>query len=168
MKTSLSLLLRIMAACCAFGSLIVVSPCRAQVWDGREMVPVAPDAWNFIKYGGNTTPDLYTGTLHLNIPLYTYKDQDFEIPLSLDYTTTGFIPNTTTGTTGLGWTLNVGGYISREVRQIPDGRSTLSISGSLDYIIDSLTGNPFEHTPNNFDPDSGTFYYAPPKTPEDK
>lgn len=167
MKTSLSLLLRIMAACCAFGSLIVVSPCRAQVWDGREMVPVAPDAWNFIKYGGNTTPDLYTGTLHLSIPLYTYKDQDFEIPLSLDYTTTGFIPNTTTGTTGLGWTLNVGGYISREVRQIPDGND-FPISGSLDYIIDSLTGNPFEHTPNNFDPDSGTFYYAPPKTPEDK
>ena len=83
MKTSL-LILRIATTFCVFRLLTAVSPCYAQAWDGREIIPIAPDAWSFMKYGGYTAPDLYTGTLHLSIPLYTYKDRDFEIPLSLD------------------------------------------------------------------------------------
>ena len=135
MKTLLSIL-RIITAFCAFRLLITAMPCYAQAWDGREIIPVAPDAWNFLKYGGNTAPDLYTGTLHFSIPLYSYTDPDFEIPLSLDYTTSGFMPNATTGTTGMGWTLNAGGYISREVRQVPDG-SDSNLSGSQEYALDS-------------------------------
>ena len=160
MKTLLSIL-RIITAFCAFRLLITAMPCYAQAWDGREIIPVAPDAWNFLKYGGNTAPDLYTGTLHFSIPLYSYTDPDFEIPLSLDYTTSGFMPNATTGTTGMGWTLNAGGYISREVRQVPDG-SDSNLSGSQEYALDSLTGNPFGRNPHNFDQETGTFYYYIP------
>lgn len=159
---TLSCVLRIVTAFCAFRLLTTASLCHAQAWDGREIIPVAPDAWNFMKYGGNTTPDLYTGTLHLSIPLYTYMDSDFEIPLSLDYTTTGFMPNTTTGTTGMGWTLNAGGCISREVRQRPDGAGD-GVYGSLEYCIDTLTRNPFDRTPNLLHNETGMFCYVIPK-----
>lgn len=164
MKTSL-LILRIATTFCVFRLLTAVSPCYAQAWDGREIIPIAPDAWSFMKYGGYTAPDLYTGTLHLSIPLYTYKDRDFEIPLSLDYTTTGLMPNTTTGTVGMGWTLNVGGCISREVRQHSDGvGGGNGVFGSLEYTLDTLTGNPFERLPNNLHWETGTFCYVIPKS----
>lgn len=41
-------------------------------------------AFEMTKYG-NLTPSLYTGTFQYSLPIYTYKDEDFEIPVSLDY-----------------------------------------------------------------------------------
>ena len=34
---------------------------------------------------GSLTPSLYTGAMTYCVPIYTYKDEDFEIPISLDY-----------------------------------------------------------------------------------
>lgn len=42
-----------------------------------DYIPSDPQVWNFIKYGGQT-PDLYTGTVRAEIPIYTYEDLDFE------------------------------------------------------------------------------------------
>ena len=81
----------------------------------------APDVWQFIKYG-NHQPSLYTGTVNVSIPIYTYEDKDFRIPISVDYASNGFIPNQQTGILGMGWTLNAGGCITRTVREVPDDR----------------------------------------------
>ena len=78
-----------------------------------------PQTWSFMKYGGQT-PDLYTGTVRAEIPIYTYKDRDFEIPLSLRYASNGFMPNVQANYVGLGWTLDVGGCITRKVNGIRD------------------------------------------------
>lgn len=85
----------------------------------NEFTPPSAQASQFTKYG-KYNPQLYTGTLSLSIPIYTYKDKDFEIPVSLDYSYNGLIANKQASEVGLGWSLGCGGYITREVRGIPD------------------------------------------------
>ena len=38
----------------------------------------SPNVWSMIKYG-DADVDLFTGTLGLSIPIYTYEDSDFTI-----------------------------------------------------------------------------------------
>ena len=81
--------------------------------------PQSPDVWSMIKYG-DASINHYSGTLGLSIPIYTYKDSDFEIPVSIDYASSGYQPGTDCGVAGMGWYLNVGGAVTREVRGRPD------------------------------------------------
>jgi hypothetical protein len=78
-----------------------------------------PKPWTF---GENVviSPNLYTGTMQLAIPFYTYKDADFEIPVNFGYASSGCIANVRGGIMGPGWGLNAGGSITREIRGIPD------------------------------------------------
>lgn len=86
---------------------------------GTEITIPNSQTYNFIKYG-NVGASLYTGTVNYSVPVYTYKDKDFEIPISLDYASNGFLPNQRAGDVGLDWVLNIGGVITREIRGIPD------------------------------------------------
>ncbi len=108
--------------------MILLGPLNsyAQYEDKGQIFIPSPDVWRFMKYG-NTPIDLYRGIAQTQIPIYTYKDKDFELPISIDYASSGFIPNVQTGVLGLGWFLNAGGSITREVRGIPD--ETISVSG---------------------------------------
>lgn len=56
----------------------------------------------------------------VNVPIYTYKDNDFELPISVSYVSEGFVPSRQTGILGLNWFLNCGGSIAREIKGIPD------------------------------------------------
>ncbi len=95
---------------------------RAQVFEPfnpyGDLTP-SVNSWSMIKYGG-ITPSLYTGAMSWSLPLYTYSDPDFNIPVSLEYNYDGFRPATPSGEVGLGWALNCGGVITREVRGVPD------------------------------------------------
>lgn len=84
-----------------------------------DMQAPSTDAWNFIKYGEVGT-NLYTGTLNVSIPFYTYKDNDFEIPISFDYASNGLLANTRAGILGPDWVLNAGGCISVDIKGMPD------------------------------------------------
>ncbi len=107
----------------------------AQTSASNEPVRPSADAWAGVQYGA-VSPSLYTGTLHLSVPLYTYKDPDFEIPISAEYATNGCLPNDKAGILGVGWSLNAGGSITREVRGIPDDkRLSRDISAShVNYV----------------------------------
>lgn len=78
-----------------------------------------PQTWAFIRYGSNPV-DYYTGKAMVNVPIYTYKDNDFELPISVSYVSEGFVPSRQTGILGLNWFLNCGGSIAREIKGIPD------------------------------------------------
>ena len=84
--------------------------------------PQSPDAWAMTRYG-EASLDLFHGTAGLTVPVYTYQDKDFTIPVSLSYASTGFMPGAAVGAAGLGWSLNTGGVITREVRGMPDDES---------------------------------------------
>lgn len=70
------------------------------------------------KYG-RFNPQLYSGRLSLNIPIYVYRDADFTIPISLSYNYNGLVVNKQSGVAGLGWVLECGGYITRESLEYP-------------------------------------------------
>lgn len=92
---------------------------HAQMSAFERPVPPETDAWSFAKYG-KVEPTLYTGTVNVSIPFYTYKDSDFEIPVSFIYRSNGCLPNDRAGIMGPGWQLDAGGLITREVRGVPD------------------------------------------------
>lgn len=85
---------------------------------GNIVLP-PPEAWRFAQYG-NDRPDLYTGAMKTSVPVYFYKDKDFDLPITLDYASNGYKPNEQSGSVGMGWYLNAGGCINREVNGIPD------------------------------------------------
>ncbi len=85
----------------------------------KEAEMPVPQTWSFMKYG-NSPVDMYRGIAQVDIPIYTYKDIDFELPISVGYASSGYMPNVQTGILGLGWFLNAGGCITREVRDVPD------------------------------------------------
>lgn len=64
--------------------------------------------------------ELFTGKVNINIPLYTLKQYDIEVPISLTYQGGGIKVTDEGNQVGLGWTLNVGGVISRNVCGAPD------------------------------------------------
>jgi|GEM_PF-954342 len=62
----------------------------------------------------------YTGKANVSIPLYTLESNGISVPISMSYNTGGVKPDQMPGWTGLNWTLNAGGVITRTVKDLPD------------------------------------------------
>ena len=77
------------------------------------------ETYSMTKFGG-LTPSLYSGAMTYSVPVFTYSDPDFTVPISLEYNFDGFRPSQHSGTVGYGWHLECGGSITREVRGFPD------------------------------------------------
>lgn len=76
---------------------------------------------------GNTPVSPYTGNADVSVPVYTYKDYEFDVPVELKYVFRGFKPNEPAGSFGLGWVLNAGGCITRDVKHYGDETSNLEL-----------------------------------------
>lgn len=93
------------------------------------------ETYEFMKYG-SVGATLYTGTVNYSVPLYTYKDNEFEIPISVDYATNGFRVNHKNGILGQSWSLGGIGKITREIKGLPDERKkTVYGSGGISIEI---------------------------------
>lgn len=93
--------------------------------------------------------DLSRGSLNLSIPLYTLKTRTLACPISLNYSQVDLITNNreeaySTGSTGLGWILNAGGFISRKMKGVPDE--------SVGNTENNLAKGNFNNNQLNFDP----------------
>nr|WP_320059439.1 hypothetical protein [uncultured Bacteroides sp.] len=110
--------------------LLCASTAQAQLdisYQNTEPKMPTWQTYEFMRYG-KVASSLYTGTVNYSIPFYTYKDNDFEIPISFDYASNGFRTNSQTGPLGHDWLLNVGGIITREIKGIPDDVSASVIT----------------------------------------
>lgn len=87
--------------------------------DNTKISAIQQQVWSFMKYNKHN-PSLYTGTVKESIPIYTYKDPDFEIPISINYSSNGYMPNNQASSVGLGWFLAAGGYIIRDIEGVRD------------------------------------------------
>lgn len=68
-----------------------------------------------------TYPISYTnGTPNISIPLYEIKTSKMSLPISLSYHANGIKVHEMATSVGLGWTLNAGGAITRQINDIPD------------------------------------------------
>lgn len=62
----------------------------------------------------------YTGIPNINIPLYEIDVDGFKLPISLSYHSSGIRVNQEATWVGLGWTLNAGGTVTRQVMAADD------------------------------------------------
>src|SRR5262245_52897899 len=79
-----------------------------------KIVPPAPDVANLQRYG-DLPISTYTGTPSISIPLYEVKSWDISVPISISYNASGIRVADEAGRVGLGWVLNAGGAISRNI-----------------------------------------------------
>lgn len=128
-KFTLSELILVIAVC-------IVNPVLAQdngvvqTEHSRMNYVPSPQTWAFMKYG-NMPVDYYTGTVQVNVPVYEYKDNDFDISVSVGYASNGLLPQRQTGILGLNWFLNCGGTITREIRGVADDKTYGPIAGFI-------------------------------------
>lgn len=114
MRKSLIFLISFWVAFCNY----VVSQQAVNSFVGTPVMPTA----NSISFGKYTDVNvgLNTGTVDINVPLHTVKISNLEVPINLTYLTTGHRASEMADWCGLGWSLNVGGLVSRTVQGLPD------------------------------------------------
>ncbi|WP_412468729.1 hypothetical protein [Pedobacter sp. KLB.chiD] len=99
----------------------------------NSIAPKSADVAALFKY--NETPiSLYTGIPNINIPLYTIKEGDIEIPISISYHAGGIKVSDEASSIGLGWSLNADGRIS----QVMGGSNDFSTDGYYNVYSKSL------------------------------
>ncbi|NDV69680.1 RHS repeat protein [Dysgonomonas sp. 25] len=79
----------------------------------------SPEVADIMRFG-NTPVSQNAGRFNLSVPLAEIKDQDFELQISVNYNSSGFMPMKAEGSVGLNWSLSGAGVISREVKGISD------------------------------------------------
>lgn len=62
----------------------------------------------------------YSGVPEISVPLYTINVKDLTIPISISYNSSGIQAGAEASRVGLGWSLNAGGTISREILGLDD------------------------------------------------
>jgi hypothetical protein len=82
-------------------------------------IPPSPEAAAFTKYG-NTPANLYSGTPNISIPIANLKAREIDVPISLTYDASGIKVEQIATWIGLGWNLNAGGMVTRQVNGLPD------------------------------------------------
>lgn len=80
-----------------------------------NIVPPSPEATAFSKYV-EMPVSLYTGVPQIAVPLWKLSDKDLEASVGLSYHAAGNKVEDIAPRTGLGWTLQAGGTVSRVVR----------------------------------------------------
>ncbi len=121
----------------------VAEVCYGQSSDKLFVVPPSPTAGTLSTFG--QLPFNYsTGTANISIPLAEVKEGSITMPVTLNYNYTGFKPDEPTGIAGLGWSLNMGGVITRTVRGIKDEAD----NGYFHYgnFVDEQIGNYLDET----------------------
>ncbi len=114
----------------------------------HTIVPASPNASSLGVYG-NIPVGHYTGIPEIKIPLYEIETRDFTLPITLSYHASGIKVAQEASTVGLGWTLNAGGCIVREIKHKDD-------FGSGGYYSD--TSFPENNESNNaVNPNDGKF-----------
>src|ERR1700748_2717998 len=82
-------------------------------------LPISPQAASFTKYG-DIPVSLNNGLADISIPIYSINTGAIKLPILLSYHPIGIKIEEITSNVGLGWTLNYGGSITRQVRGLPD------------------------------------------------
>ncbi len=80
---------------------------------------LSANAYLLSKYG-DIPVNYSTGVPDISIPLMTFEDRDLKLGISLSYHASGIKVDEEAPWTGLGWSLNAGGIITRVIRGVAD------------------------------------------------
>ncbi len=127
-----------------FGSFYVF----AQMPQPQKFLPVlapsSPEAAAFNRYG-NYQINYFTGIPDISIPLYDIKVGELNIPVSINYHSSGIKVSDVPSRVGLGWDLQAGGSITRKIMGKPD-----ELPGN--YMSATSTSNNRVKTQTEIDP----------------
>jgi len=142
--------------------------CQGNPTFDQNPIPPSPEAQSFMKYGLYPV-DYSTGVPKIEIPIYQITSGKLSLPISLSYHASGIKVNELAGSSGLGWTVNAGGKISRNINQIEDERSFLGYHHYTASDIDNYQPQP-DYQPvgeyvkgiafGNYDGRSDDYYYS--------
>lgn len=116
--------------------LLIVGVCFGQ--ELPDLIPLSPEAASLSKHI-ETPVSLYTGTAQISVPIYTIEANGVNLPITLNYTTSGVTVSQESSVVGLGWSLNAGGMISRVIRGNGDFSQTQGRTGYINSFLPTLT-----------------------------
>lgn len=102
--------------------------------------PNAASLNKFIEFPVNN----FNGTADVSFPLYEIKLKELSLPITLKYHTGGIRVNEEASWVGLGWALDVGGQITRQVNDEDDLDGPINIFGEYLPNQDSFLNNQTE------------------------
>ncbi len=113
--------------------------------DIPQIFPSSPEAATLGKFG-EIPINMAIGVANQTIPVYTIQESGYELPISINYNYTGLLVDDIPGITGLGWSLNAGGIITRQLRGRPDeepngyiGDNKIGSNWVLPYVNNQLS-----------------------------
>ncbi len=87
-------------------------------------IPPSPQSFSFVKATNIVSENEHTGSVNVNIPLFTYKSNKLSTDISLLYSGTGVKVDDLPNDAGMTWVVNAGGVITRTVNGLIDEKST--------------------------------------------
>lgn len=124
--------------------------------DLKEITTPSPNAAALGEYG-NVPVGLYTGSATVDVPIYEVDEGALKLPISMSYKTGGTKIAEFATSTGLGWTLNAGGVITRTIYGLPD-EGRLSVN-NYTIPLQATFGQAKEALLNNVDYQPDIFYF---------
>lgn len=123
----------------------------------RQIVPPAPTSAGLGQYADIPVSN-YTGVPSISIPLYTLRSGAIELPITLSYHASGIKVAQEASWVGLGWSLNAGGVITRQINGTDDfaswgyvrADSLPPIEQLNDILLSFNIGNPWGSDPPVF------------------
>jgi len=109
-----------------------------------DVTAPSPQAYALTKYG-DVPINEFTGMVNANIPVYTAKVGKLELPITLNYAATGVKVNQAATWTGINWTLNAGGVITRTINDAPDESTSADKRLTEEMIIPNQINNGSAH-----------------------
>jgi len=98
------------------------------------ILPSTPDIMEFQKFG-DVPVGQYTGIPNINIPIYEITTRSgLSVPISLSYHAGGIKVDEKASRTGLGWSLNAGGAISKQIKGVPDFGQIFPNTGTFNPV----------------------------------
>jgi len=93
-----------------------------EIWYNSISIPPSPNAATFAKYG-DIPVNKSTGIPSISIPIVMIQDAGIALPISLSYHAGGIQVQENASWVGLGWVINCGGVISRQMNGLPDEKT---------------------------------------------
>jgi YD repeat-containing protein len=95
-----------------------------------KVIPPSPTASSLAQYADVPVSN-YTGVPNISIPLIDVKSGKIELPITVNYHASGIKVAEEASWVGLGWALNAGGAITRQVRGLDDFKDSGYIGTQL-------------------------------------
>ena len=95
-----------------------------------KIVPPSPEAASLGKFV-EVPVSYYTGLPNISVPLYTIESGEIKLPIQVSYHARGIQVSEIASQVGIGWALNAGGVITRQIR----GKADESNNG---YLVENF------------------------------